>query len=80
LSERYLDGDRSARILGRVVCSADRLSNVLYNRLRLAKEIQLNLWVETCLRMTQLGGGRPRDGVHVETRRVDESCLPAPAS
>ncbi len=51
--------------------AADRLSHVLYNRLRLAKEIQLNLWVETCLRMARLGHGRPRDGVHVDTRRVD---------
>jgi Domain of unknown function (DUF1990) len=55
--------------------AADRLSHLLYNRLRLAKEIQLNLWVETCLRLTAAGGGRPRDGVHVDTRRVEESLL-----
>jgi len=51
--------------------AADRLSHVLYNRLRLAKEIQLNLWVETCLGMAALAGGRPRDGVHVDTRQVE---------
>jgi hypothetical protein len=51
--------------------AADRLSHVLYNRLRLAKEIQLNLWVETCLGMTGLAGGRARDGVHVDTRQVE---------
>ena len=51
--------------------AADRLSDVLYNRVRLAKEIQLNLWVETCLGITALAGGRPRDGVHVDTRRVE---------
>ena len=34
--------------------AADRLSHVLYNRLRLAKEIQLNLWVETCLGLAAL--------------------------
>jgi hypothetical protein len=50
--------------------AADRLSHVLYNRLRLAKEIQLNLWLETCLRLAALGGGHPRDGVHVDTRRI----------
>jgi hypothetical protein len=55
----------------------DRLSHLLYNRLRLAKEIQLNLWVETCLRMAGRAGGRPRDGVHVHTRRVPEP-LPRP--
>jgi len=50
--------------------SGDRLSNLLYTRLRLAKEIQLNLWVETCLRLAHNIGGRPRGGVSVETRRV----------
>jgi len=55
--------------------AADRLSHVLYNRLRLAKEIQLNLWLETCLGLTALGGGHPRDGVHVDTRRVDDPRL-----
>jgi hypothetical protein len=57
--------------------AADRLSHVLYNRLRLAKEIQLNLWVETCLGLARLDGGRPRDGVHVDTRRIAEADLPA---
>ncbi|WP_246170138.1 DUF1990 family protein [Pseudonocardia hierapolitana] len=50
--------------------SGDRLSHLLYTRLRLAKEIQLNLWVETCLRLTRDLGGRPRGGVRVETHRV----------
>ena len=48
---------------------------MLYNRLRLAKEIQLNLWLETCLGLAALGGGRPRDGVHVDTRRVEDPQL-----
>jgi hypothetical protein len=50
--------------------SGDRLSDLLYTRLRLAKEIQLNLWVETCLRLARDVGGRPRGGVRIETRRV----------
>jgi hypothetical protein len=50
--------------------SGDRLSHVLYTTLRLAKEIQLNLWVETCLRLAREIGGRPRGGVRVETRRL----------
>ena len=37
----------------------DRLSHVLYNRLRLAKEIQLNLWLETCLRLAVSAAGAP---------------------
>lgn len=55
--------------------AADRLSHVLYNRLRLAKEIQLNLWVETCLQLAAYGGGRPRDGVHVDTHRIEDPRL-----
>jgi Domain of unknown function (DUF1990) len=50
--------------------SGDRLSDLLYTRLRLAKEIQLNLWVETCLRLARDVGGKPRGGVRVETRRL----------
>ena len=50
--------------------SGDRLSDLLYTRLRLAKEIQLNLWVETCLRLTREVGGRPRGGVRIETHQV----------
>jgi hypothetical protein len=50
--------------------SGDRLSNLLYTRLGLAKEIQLNLWVETCLRLARDVGGRPRGGVRIETHRV----------
>ncbi len=57
--------------------SGDRLSHLLYDRLRLAKEIQLNLWVETCLRLARDTGGRARGGVHVETRRLAEPLLPS---
>ncbi|OZM80998.1 DUF1990 family protein [Pseudonocardia sp. MH-G8] len=55
--------------------SGDRLSNLLYTRLRLAKEIQLNLWVETCLRLARDVGGRARGGVRVETRRIPLPAL-----
>jgi hypothetical protein len=58
--------------------SGDRLSHLLYDRLGLAKEIQLNLWVETCLRLARDIGGRPRSGVRVETRRLPEALTPSP--
>ena len=48
----------------------DRVSHLLYNRLLLAKEIQLNLWTETCLGVARSTGGRLRGGVRVHTRRV----------
>lgn len=50
----------------------DFFSHLLYNRVPLAKEIQLNLWVETCLRLADRSGGRLRGGVDVHTRRVAE--------
>jgi hypothetical protein len=52
--------------------SGDRLSHVLYNRLLLAKEIQLNLWMETCLQVAARSGGRLRGGVRVHTRRLEK--------
>lgn len=45
--------------------------NMLYSRLWLAREIQLNMWVRFCLTATDLAGGRPRDGVTIRTRVLD---------
>jgi hypothetical protein len=50
--------------------AGDRLSALLYNRLRLAKEIQLNMWSHFCLRAAALAGGCPRGGITIRTRRV----------
>jgi hypothetical protein len=54
----------------------DRLSNLLYDRLRVNKEVQLHMWVSVLERLTRMSGGR-RDGpVSVRTRRVDPAELP----
>ena len=50
----------------------DRVSHLLYNKLLLAKEIQLNLWSETCLGVVSNSGGTLRGGIRVHTRRVDD--------
>ena len=50
--------------------AGDRLSALLYNRLRLAKEIQLNMWSHFCVRAAGLAGGRPQGGVTIRTRWV----------
>jgi hypothetical protein len=50
--------------------AGDRLSDLLYNRLRLAKEIQLNMWTHFCIRAARRSGGRLQGGVTVCTRRV----------
>lgn len=46
---------------------AGRLVQLLYGRLRLAKEIQLNMWLRSCRGAARLAGGRPDDGVRIET-------------
>jgi hypothetical protein len=38
--------------------AGDRLSALLYNKLRLAKEIQLNMWSHFCVRAAALADGR----------------------
>ena len=50
--------------------AGDRLSDLLYNRLRLAKEIQLNMWSHFCVRTAALAAGRPQGGVTIRTRWV----------
>jgi hypothetical protein len=50
--------------------AGDPLSALLYNKLRLAKEIQLNMWTHFCIRTARLSGGRPQGGISVRTREV----------
>lgn len=50
--------------------AGDRLADLLYNRLRLAKEIQLNMWSHFCVRTAALARGRPQGGVTIRTRWV----------
>jgi hypothetical protein len=63
--------------------AGDRLSDLMYNKLRLAKEIQLNMWTHFCIRAATLADGRLRGGVTIRTRWVDwpeGSRDPAPSS
>lgn len=58
--------------------AGDRLADVLYNKLRLAKEIQLNMWSHFCVRAAALAGGRPQGGVTIRTRWVPWPPPPRP--
>jgi hypothetical protein len=51
--------------------AGDRLSNLMYNKLRLAKEVQLNMWTHFCIRAAKLARGHLRGGVTIRTRWVD---------
>lgn len=53
----------------------DTIAHVLYNRLPLAKEIQLTVWGRTCAAVAELVGGTTRNGVSVVTRVVDGATL-----
>ena len=55
--------------------AGDRLSALLYNKLRLAKEIQLNMWSHFCVRAAGLAGGRPQGGITIRTRWVPWDAL-----
>jgi hypothetical protein len=53
----------------------DRVSNLLFDRLRVNKEVQLHMWTSVLERLVRLSGGR-RDGpFDITTRRVDPAEL-----
>ncbi|MEA2207466.1 MAG: hypothetical protein QOE77_4242, partial [Blastocatellia bacterium] len=51
--------------------SGDRFSDALYSHLRLAKEVQLHMWVSVLGKVAGLAHGRSEGGAIVTTRRVD---------
>jgi hypothetical protein len=52
--------------------SADRFCDVLYDRLRMAKEIQLHMWTSFLEQVVELSGGRRQGCLEILTRRIDE--------
>jgi len=53
----------------------DRISNLLFDRVGVNKEVQLHMWTSVLERLMEMSGGR-RDGpLDVTTRRVDEAQL-----
>jgi uncharacterized protein (UPF0548 family) len=52
--------------------SADRLSDLLYARLRMAKEVQLHMWTSFLERVARASGGRLTGGIDIHTRRVED--------
>jgi hypothetical protein len=55
----------------------DRLSDVMHNRLRMAKEVQLHMWSSVLERAARLAGERLDHGLVIETRLVAPEDLPA---
>ncbi len=52
--------------------SGDRLSNLLYHKVRMAKEVQLHMWISFLEGVTALSGGTMSGGVDIDTQRVDD--------
>ncbi len=50
--------------------SGDRLSDLLYSRLRFSKEVQLHMWTSVLERVVALAGGSSDEGITVVTRRI----------
>ncbi|WP_285494854.1 DUF1990 family protein [Actinomadura sp. NBRC 104425] len=51
--------------------SGSRLADLLYDRLRIAKEMQLHMWTHFCSRVADLAGGRVAGEVEVHTDRAE---------
>jgi uncharacterized protein (UPF0548 family) len=51
--------------------SGDRLADLLYSHLGLAKEVQLHMWTSVLEKVTDLAGGRRAGGITITTRRID---------
>jgi uncharacterized protein DUF1990 len=51
--------------------SAGPLVDLLYDRLRMAKEVQLHMWTSMLQRIAEMGGGRVTGGIDIHTRRVE---------
>jgi hypothetical protein len=51
--------------------SGDRLGAVLYDTLRMAKEVQLHMWTSFLEKVVALSGGTRRGPLSIETRRLE---------
>jgi len=54
--------------------SSSRVVDVLYDRLRMAKEIQVHMWVSVLQRVAEAAGGRVTGGIDIHTRRVPDDA------
>jgi uncharacterized protein (UPF0548 family) len=50
----------------------DRLSNLLYDNLRMSKEIQFHMWTSFLEGVIDLSGGKRAEGLRIHTRRVED--------
>lgn len=56
--------------------SGDWLSDLLYARVRISKEVQLHMWSSVLRRVVDLAAGRMEGGIVITTRVVEAGSLP----
>ncbi|HEY5941310.1 MAG TPA: DUF1990 family protein [Solirubrobacterales bacterium] len=60
--------------------SGDRLSDLMYSRLRISKEVQLHMWASVLRGVVDLSAGKMEGGIVITTRLVDAELLPLPGT
>ncbi len=55
--------------------SKDWITDILYDRLRMSKEVQLHMWTSVLERVVELSGGRMTGGVDIHTVKIDAATL-----
>jgi hypothetical protein len=71
----YEEGDLVVFEIESWARSKDRLTDVLYDRLRMSKEVQLHMWTSTLERIVKLSGGSRSGGIEIHTRKVGATSL-----
>jgi hypothetical protein len=66
------DGDRLVFEIESWARSKDRLTDLLYDRLRMSKEVQLHMWTSTLENIVELSGGKLEGGLEIRTRKAPE--------
>jgi uncharacterized protein (UPF0548 family) len=56
--------------------SGDRLSDLLYTRLQISKEVQLHMWASVLRNVVRLAAGKMMGGIVITTRLVESEALP----
>src|SRR6185437_14515871 len=67
--------DRSGRVRFEIESwarSGDALSDLLYHRLRMAKEVQAHMWISFLEGVVSVSGGRMSGGVEIDTQRLED--------
>ncbi len=68
---RSTDGDGVVFEIESWAQSSGKLSNLLYQHVRMAKEVQLHMWISFLERAVGLCGGRMTGGIDIDTRRIE---------